>query len=74
MLLDHQADIEHADNLGVNALHNASYNGNLACVSLLLKRGAKVSPIEQNEDTPLHFAAANGHAEVVELLLKVTNI
>ena len=37
---------------------------------MLIAKGAEVDSTEANGQTPLVYAAANGHYEVVELLLK----
>lgn len=36
---------------------------------LLLNQGANTAAIDENGDTPLHFAAIMGHETIVELLL-----
>jgi ankyrin repeat protein len=51
-------------------LHLAARAGQTAVVALLLKRGAKVDPVDDLGRTPLHLAAMSGQARVAELLLK----
>ena len=38
-------------------------------MELLLAKGADVNVVDQNDQTPLHDTARNGHKDVVELLL-----
>lgn len=52
---------------GVNALMFAALHGELPVVKALIARGAEVN---KTGWTPLHWAAANGHAEVVRHLLE----
>lgn len=62
---------EHAfffDTKGQTALHLASTYGNVACVKLLLDRGASTI-IDQYGRLPCHLAAENGHLECLRLLL-----
>ncbi|KAH8078784.1 hypothetical protein JL720_9532 [Aureococcus anophagefferens] len=52
-------------------VHLASAYGHLACVALLLERGATVGADDARRGgaTPLHLAALGGHAAVAEVLL-----
>lgn len=52
---------------GVNALMFSALHGELPVVQALVARGAEVN---KTGWTPLHWAAANGHAEVVRFLLE----
>ncbi|HKV07585.1 MAG TPA: ankyrin repeat domain-containing protein, partial [Thermoanaerobaculia bacterium] len=50
-------------------LHTAAWNGHLAAVDLLLKRGLPVNVREKGDDTyAMHWAAAQGHLEIVRRL------
>lgn len=51
-------------------LRNASKNGHLDVVTMLLQQGAKVNEVDEYELTALHWAAEHGHIDVVEALLK----
>ena len=48
----------------------AARTGRIGAVKALLSRGADVNWKEQNGQTALMWAAAEGHAEVVELLIE----
>lgn len=57
-------------------LHVAAYEGNVACVKLLLDRGAGVNAKAEfwkgnsrHPETPLHYAASENNLEVARLLL-----
>ncbi|KDO22637.1 TKL protein kinase [Saprolegnia parasitica CBS 223.65] len=53
-----------------NALISAAGYGTLANVISLLNKGVNVNCIENNFQTPLHYAAYNGQLDVVRLLLE----
>ena len=59
-------DLEARSGNGDNALMIACFKGNKAAVEALLAKGAEVN---RPGWTPLHYAAANGHNEIVQLLL-----
>ena len=46
--------------------------GHTDCVQLLLQRGASTSSCDADEFTAVHHATANGHLEVLRLLLAST--
>jgi ankyrin repeat protein len=57
LLLQHGADIEHADRGGITALHRAVRARSPEAVHQLLKAGAKVdSRLGKQQSTPLHLA------------------
>eukprot|EP00271_Cylindrocystis_brebissonii_P008042 TRINITY_DN22077_c0_g1_i1.p1 TRINITY_DN22077_c0_g1~~TRINITY_DN22077_c0_g1_i1.p1 ORF type:complete len:1726 (+),score=392.82 TRINITY_DN22077_c0_g1_i1:475-5652(+) len=58
--------------VGFTALHAAVVQGQVAAVEWLLSHGASVNcrKEEKWQDSVLHYAAANGHAEVTRLLLR----
>jgi ankyrin repeat protein len=55
---------------GNTALIYASNVGDTRAIATLLKYKADVNRPNQMGDTPLHFAVRNGHADVVNALLK----
>lgn len=59
-------ELEAKSGNGDNALMIASFNGNKAAVEAMLAKGAEVN---RPGWTPLHYAAANGHNDIVRLLL-----
>lgn len=53
------------------SLGTAAKNGDLERVTAAIKSGAKVNgPMDENERTPLMWAAAYGHLKVVEVLVQ----
>ncbi|KAK1484671.1 hypothetical protein CTAM01_12915 [Colletotrichum tamarilloi] len=55
---------------GWTLLHEASYNGRVGVIELLLAEGVDVGLTDERGWTPLHAAALSGHTEVAELLLQ----
>ncbi|XP_016480268.2 uncharacterized protein LOC107801452 [Nicotiana tabacum] len=54
---------------GDTALHLTCLYGHLACVELLLERGASVEAKDEDGALPLHDACAGGYTEIVRLLI-----
>jgi hypothetical protein len=54
---------------GRTALHEAARVGHVAICEALLHGGALVDDCDDDDETPLHYAAAHGHREVTQLLL-----
>jgi ankyrin repeat protein len=70
MLLDAGAKVDSANPDDETALMLAIKNGNLQMTEELMKAGANVNRIEKfHNQTPLIYAAADGHADIVKLLL-----
>ncbi|HYC43593.1 MAG TPA: ankyrin repeat domain-containing protein [Noviherbaspirillum sp.] len=59
-------DLEAKSGNGDTALMIACFKGNKAAVEALLEKGAEVNKAGW---TPLHYAAANGHDDIIRLLL-----
>ena len=51
------------------SIHKFAFNGNIAVVKQLLADGVNVNAKEENGGTALHWAAQEGHKEIVELLI-----
>eukprot|EP01065_Artemidia_motanka_P025861 TRINITY_DN30808_c0_g1_i1.p1 TRINITY_DN30808_c0_g1~~TRINITY_DN30808_c0_g1_i1.p1 ORF type:complete len:682 (+),score=218.68 TRINITY_DN30808_c0_g1_i1:65-2047(+) len=71
------ADIEKADSNGTTPLHNASFNGHLPIVKLLLDKGAAIdvrrtsaTAEADTQQTPLMWAICAGHYGVVRHLVE----
>ena len=60
---------ENLDSYNGTLLHKAASVGQLLVAKYLLEHGASVSLRDQVGKQPLHWAAANGHKAMVELLL-----
>lgn len=58
------------DELSGSPLQNAAYFGSSAMVKLLLAWKADPNSRSYFWKTPLHFAAENGHDEIVEILIE----
>ncbi|XP_069745455.1 BCL-6 corepressor isoform X3 [Narcine bancroftii] len=62
-------DVNHHDNAGYCALHEACARGWLSIACHLLEHGADVNCSAQDGTRPIHDAVENDHLEVVRLLL-----
>jgi ankyrin repeat protein len=67
LLDDPKTDIEKVDNHDENALMLAALNGDVELAQLLIAKGAEVN---KKGWAPLHYAATNGHDDVVQLLIE----
>ncbi|KAA0212265.1 ankyrin repeat domain-containing protein [bacterium] len=65
-----QIGIHSKNALSVRAIHCAAAGRSLACVNLLLERGADPNARQAGGFTPLHSAAQNGSVEMVKVLLE----
>jgi ankyrin repeat protein len=50
-------------------LHLASANGNITAAELLIRHGAEIDMLNQNQETPLCLASHRGQKDIVDLLL-----
>uniref|UniRef100_A0A8B9JPJ8 BCL6 corepressor n=1 Tax=Astyanax mexicanus TaxID=7994 RepID=A0A8B9JPJ8_ASTMX len=62
-------DVNHRDNAGYCALHEACARGWFTIVQHLLQHGADVNCSAQDGTRPLHDAVENDHLDIVRLLL-----
>lgn len=70
-LLKENVDVNAPQGDGNTALHWAAYREDLDMARLLVQAGASVKVRTRLADmTPLHLAAANGNAAIIDLLLK----
>lgn len=70
-LIEAGVDANSAGPLGETALHTCARTGNPAAVKVLLASGAAVDPVEAwRGQTPLMWAAAEGHTDVMKLLIE----
>jgi uncharacterized protein len=67
-LLASGADVNQQDEQGWTPLNWVAGKGDLACVRLLLERGADVFKVGRDQRTPYKIALAAGHPEVVKVL------
>jgi ankyrin repeat protein len=72
VLLSHKADAGAKDWAGRSALHLAAAIGAKGCAALLLASGAAVDVLDDDRCTPLHHAAFNGHAEMVQVAERIS--
>ncbi|MCF7920438.1 MAG: ankyrin repeat domain-containing protein [Candidatus Cloacimonetes bacterium] len=79
VFLEHGADPEFGSSkewephVTQTAVHLAANNGSLAAIQLLEKYGADLNRTDlQRDRTPLHYAAAGGHLELLDYLITKT--
>ncbi|KJV54237.1 ankyrin repeat family protein [Orientia tsutsugamushi str. Gilliam] len=60
--------------LGSNSLHQFAKNGDVTAIErLLVQDNESINELDANGMTPLHYAAARGHIEIVRTLLTQNN-
>lgn len=71
-LVRSSANVTAVDSRGMSAMHQAAHGegGNQTAIRTLLELGADADPSDNDGDTPLMLAAANGETECVRLLLR----
>jgi ankyrin repeat protein len=52
----------------------AAKSGNLQFMQAVLSQGGNLHATTRQKDTPLHFAAGSGNADVVKLLIQNGNL
>jgi ankyrin repeat protein len=65
---------QYRNNHNQTLLHVAAAHGQTRTVDLLIAHKASANEPDSNGKTPMHLAAANGHASVVRRLKRVPNI
>lgn len=65
-----QADLEWKDDLQCTPLHLACKKGSYEALELLLQSGANIYAQDHRLWNPLHYASYNGHAKLVNKLVK----
>lgn len=68
LILDHNADVNHANIFGRTALIEAAYKGHTDCVRVLLARRADVNHASNSSNTALDYAERGNHSEIVKLI------
>lgn len=53
---------------GRNLLHCASYGGNLVLVKKLVGIGLSIHSGDDDNSTPMHYTAIQGHSNIIEFL------
>jgi len=66
LIANPKTNIEIVDRVGENAMMMAALNNDVAIVKLLIEKGAEVN---KKGWAPLHYAAANGNDDVVQILI-----
>lgn len=69
LLISYAPDLNVKTKLGNTALFLAVSSGNKVAFINLLNAGASLEVVCQNGWTPLHFAAAHGHTEILSMIL-----
>ncbi len=69
-LLSSDSSLRKTSVRGWTPIKFAAQLGQERCVEFLIQNGELMEPSKQNDDSPLHIAAAQGHSKVVCLLLE----
>ena len=51
-------------------LHLACIRGYTECARTLLAAGAKINVVDNDGNTPMHFASQNSHGDLLKMLLR----
>ncbi|KAE9020961.1 hypothetical protein PF005_g6023 [Phytophthora fragariae] len=74
MIVKKKMDPNAKDRFGMNAVHWASYVGELECIQELVKAGGLPSARDSNGRNALHHASRKDHDEVVRYLVTTANM
>ena len=69
-IIDHGANCNTVNSLGLTPLHIAAWNNNAQICQTLLDNGAQCDVKNSATNTPLHIAVYNGNAQICALLLE----
>ena len=70
IILSGTVNIDHLTSSGASALHEAAYDGKVACVHALIQCGADVNIVDCEGWTPLHAAVCGRNRQCAELLIR----
>lgn len=65
-MIRHGANVNHIDSNGQNCIFWAASHGHEEMCKLLVNRNTNFSQIDNNRETPLHYAKKNKHRNIVE--------
>ena len=74
LLIQHKANINARDASFRTPLHIGASQGNVAMCNYLLNEGAQLDSREAQSKTPLQLACEAGHYELVQMMLKQSNL
>ncbi|KAG1711114.1 hypothetical protein DVH05_013830 [Phytophthora capsici] len=74
MITKRKMDPNAKDRFGMNAIHWASYVGELGCIQELIKAGGSPSAVDSNGRNALHHACRKDHDEVVRYLVTTAKV
>jgi ankyrin repeat protein len=69
LILDQVNSIDERTRFGDQLIHIVSVSGNAKDIETLITLGADVNSIGEDGYTPLHYAAEQGHLDVVKVLI-----
>lgn len=70
IILSGTVNIDQLTSSGASALHEAAYDGKIACVHALIQCGADVNIVDSEGWTPLHAAVCGRNRQCAELLIR----
>lgn len=69
-ILNHGADVNSKDDVGITALSWAAYAGRIQLCKLLLDKGAQLDGVSEQRHSPLAFAAGSGKVKTCRYLIE----